>query len=604
VFFRDTTESPTNLVDLQEQDFHSKQTSKPVRITVTFEDLSEEAQKDFRDYYRQGKLIISAEATWDPIAGIGTVKQFGQRMGMAAFKGFFKALGDKKPVSELKDAYESIRKEFPELPKPGPKDAMAEALHEYETNHPQLSESIESEDQFYGISRGTNRLERYIQWVCVPAVKDASTEQVEAKKTALGLLLERTVRCKISFKEPLGNLRKELEAKYAEIIQENQGALSELSKTLTTRLREWSHPDASLELNWQLGSLNIPEPLAQIAAGEGNFAGQLTRFGHGLQRSYLLALLQELSRCDDPSAPKLILACEEPEIYQHPPQARHLADVFTSLSQRNSQVIVCTHSPLFVSGRGVEDVRVVRKDPGGASHVTRVILEDVAARIAEATDEVAAGPAGMILKIEQALQPALNEMFFTPVLILVEGLEDLAYITSYLHLMGLWVDYRRLGCHVVPVGAKSRMIHPLALAKLLAIPTFVVFDSDGHKPDKSGSRLMHERDNKAILSLCSYPQTQPFPSETTWKRDCVIWRSEIRDIVREEIGSTNWDRLQTETRMKYRIDVTDLAKNVLYIAYILGEGWEQNLKSRSLETLCRVIIAFAEAPVGPPPAST
>jgi len=48
--------------------------------------------------------------------------------------------------------------------------------------------------------------------------------------------------------------------------------------------------------------------------------------GHGLQRSYLLALLQELAGSEAPNAPTLILGCEEPELYQHPPQARHLAD--------------------------------------------------------------------------------------------------------------------------------------------------------------------------------------------------------------------------------------------------------------------------------------
>lgn len=107
-------------------------------------------------------------------------------------------------------------------------------------------------------------------------------------------------------------------------------------------------------------SVQVVQPVAGIKTGDGDFIGSLSRMGHGLQRSYLLALLHELASSDAEEAPTLILACEEPELYQHPPQARHLADVFVRLAEGNNQVLVTTHSPLFVSGDGFEDVRLVR----------------------------------------------------------------------------------------------------------------------------------------------------------------------------------------------------------------------------------------------------
>jgi len=66
VFFRYVTDAATNLLVLSKEDFHNKDTGSPVRITVTFSDLSTEAQKDFADYFREGKLIVSAVAEWDP----------------------------------------------------------------------------------------------------------------------------------------------------------------------------------------------------------------------------------------------------------------------------------------------------------------------------------------------------------------------------------------------------------------------------------------------------------------------------------------------------------------------------------------------------------
>lgn len=58
-------------------------------------------------------------------------------------------------------------------------------------------------------------------------------------------------------------------------------------------------------------SVSIQQPLAGIKTGEGDFIGSLSRMGHGLQRSYLLALLQELANSEAPDAPTLILGCEE-----------------------------------------------------------------------------------------------------------------------------------------------------------------------------------------------------------------------------------------------------------------------------------------------------
>ncbi len=79
IFFRDSEHSATNLHALQAKDFHCLDTASPVTITVTFTDLSAEAQEDFKEYYRQGKLIVSAVASYEPVTKTAEVKQYGQR---------------------------------------------------------------------------------------------------------------------------------------------------------------------------------------------------------------------------------------------------------------------------------------------------------------------------------------------------------------------------------------------------------------------------------------------------------------------------------------------------------------------------------------------
>jgi putative ATP-dependent endonuclease of OLD family len=616
VFFQESSHSRVDLLKLDKEDFHHKDTANPIIITVTFENLSAEAQDDLKDYYRQNKLIVSAKAVWNNDDKYAQVLQYGLRLGMEDFKPFFEAEGDGKSVKELKALYANIREKYEDLPAPGTKPQMIEALRAYEAAKPDKCVEIPSEDQFYGISKGVNRLGKYIQWVFIPAVKDASDEELESKKTALGALLERTVRMTVVFKEPLETIRKEAGDKYQKTLTDHQGSLKALSTSLSSKLGQWAHPDTSIDVQWHYDdtSVKVTEPYARVIAGEGAFKGKLTRFGHGMQRSFLLALLEELAE-GAAGGPKLILGCEEPELYQHPPQARHLSSVFQKLATKNSQVIVCTHSPYFVSGREVEDIRSIRPDDGTkcccCHHVT---VDQIAKAVGDARGEAPAKAAGTILKIQQALQPALNEIFFTNVLILVEGLEDVAYITAQLTLMDLWNDFRMYGCHLVAADGKSSIAQPLAIANHLKIPTFVLFDSDGHNdvpdaadtPDKAKAknsrRTKHEKDNTAILKLCGVAAPIPFPADTLWNNNVVMWSSEIGAIVENEVGTAEWQAIGNKVRTDYDIDVGDIKKNSLFIGYRLLEAWGQKKKIPTLEKLCKGIVDFAKSarkPSGP-----
>ena len=593
VFFREFDNVATDLSQLDREDFHQKNTDEPIRITITFTDLSAEAQEDFADYFRQGQLVVSAVATFDEGTGKAEVKQYGQRLGMLALGPFFVALGDGKKVAELKTIYANLRGTYTDLPAPGTKDAMVEALHSYEAERPDQCELIPSPDQFYGFSKGANRLAKHVQWVYVPAVKDPTSEQVEARNSALGKLLARTVRARTNFDEAVKALRGDMQGQYEALLEENQHVLDDISTALQARMCEWAHPDATLRLHWKQDSdksVRVEEPWAHILVGEGDFEGELSRFGHGLQRSYLLALMQELAGTDDAGGPTLILACEEPELYQHPPQARHLAAVLHKLSHGNSQVIVSTHSPLFVSGEGFEDVRMVRKDQGSpCSAVSHMSYAQIARAVAAATGEQLRKPEGSLAKIHQALQPAINEMFFTHRLILVEGLEDAAYLLAYLNLLEKSEDYRRMGCHIVPVNGKSELLQPLVIAKHMGIPTYVVFDADADKPDSNGSRAKHEKDNKALLTLSGRPGENPMPDATFRGAGLTMWHSDIGSVVEADIGKEDWAAFRADADRRYG-HAGGLRENALHIGASLAFAWEAGKRSANLERLCTEIL--------------
>lgn len=595
ILFRQVEDCPTNLTELEEEDFHQKNTADPITITATFSCLSEEAKQDLAHYVRQDKLVLSAQAHFDPNAGKATVEQHGQRLVIPQFRPFFEAEKRKAKAPELKTIYQECKTHFPDLPQATTMATMASSLSTYEEEHPGACELTWSGDQFYGVSRGKNRLEDYVDWVYVAPVKDASSEQLEARNTVLGKLLERTVRSKIDFRDRLDEFRQQWREQYQGMLGDHQQALDDISKALAHRVAEWSHPGASARVEWAQDpekSVSVSDPFAQLIAIEGIFEGRLPRFGHGLQRSYLIAILELLATSDETRAPTLILACEDPEIYQHPPQAAHLSTVLQTLSQGNSQVIVCTHSPHFVSGKGFEDVRMTRKEDGQCV-VSRATYKDVGKAVAKATGKQPAEPEAQLAKIHQALQPSLNELFFTPRPILVEGLEDVAYITTYLQLMELWDEYRRYGCHMIRTDGKSHMIQPLAVANCLGMPAYAVFDADA-EDDRNGTKKKHAKDNKAILTLCGVDDPKPFPEATFWGERATMWRNEIGDVVRDEIGEAEWQSHRAQADKEYG-RAGDLHKNVLHIATSLTLAWNDARKSESLMRLCRKLIDFGKS---------
>lgn len=593
ILFRDSTGTSTDVTLLSEQDFHNKDTQKPIRVTATFCDLSAAAKEDFKDYVRQNKLVILAEASFDKTSGTASVKQHGIRTGMAEFAIYFEAESRGALAPELKEIFADLREQFHDVAHGTTKDAMRHALRDFENAHPERCVLLPSEDQFYGISKGANRLAKYIQWIYVPAVKNASDEQQEGKNTALGKLLARTVRATTNFADELEKLKIESFASYKQILDRQQAALTNLEGQLAVRLAEWAHPDASLRLTWLADprkSVQIDEPVARAIAGEGGFEGDIARFGHGLQRSYLLALLQVLASSADEDAPTLILGCEEPELYQHPPQARHLADVLQSLAEKNSQILITTHNPLFVSGEFFEQVRLVRKDIATrVSDVKHIQASVVASRLSAARGKPALKPMGQMAKLHQLLQPSLNEMFFAPRIIFVEGLEDLAYINSWMVLTGRWEEFRKGGFHVVPTYCKSNLAQPLIIAKSLEIPCYLIFDADSNDERNKDT---HKADNCTLLNLVDGDPENPFPAETIITNRYTVWST---NFGAEFSGSFDPDYLKTlNNRASAALgNAGGLEKNSLYIAQKLEFALQDGARPTCLEKLCENILALS-----------
>lgn len=591
IFFRE--QSNTTAVDsLVEGDFHKNNVSLPIEITVTFTDFEERAAVDLADYARGGELIVSAKAKWDEAKRSAPVIQYGSRLGILALADFFTVF-DSGTAAEVNAAFERAIALFPGISSPTgrSKDAKKAAIRAFELDpaNADLLTPIESKDQFYGFAGGS-KLKPFIQWVYVPAVKDASEEQSESRDSALGRLLARTVRAQVNFKDKVAAIQEEARKQYQDLLGQNRKELDQLAKSLTDRMSQWSHPDVELALNWVGGNIDIREPTASVVAGEHGFKGDLARFGNGFQRSYLLALLQELASLDVGEAPTLALGIEEPELFQHPPQARHLAQVLEDLSIQNSQVVLTTHSPYFVRGSKFEDIRMIRKDPSnGISKIQALTFEDFANRFAASAEEVVQREEAVEVQLNEVLRGQINELFFATKLVLVEGQEDVAHIMTWMALTGRLSHWRSAGLHIVSVDGKRNMARPLIVSSALGIPCYVVFDSDGN----SKHRPEHVRDNGRILRLLGREKNDIFPDSTVWGGNFTQWKESLSDEIEKELKASMGDGKYMELIERTRVScglAPSLDKNSSFIQRKLMACLDAGHRPASLDTLCQEIL--------------
>ena len=489
------------------------------------------------------------------------------------------------------------RERYPDLPPPSAMAAMQNALREFEEANPSLCEEVESGSQFYGWSKGANLLGKYIQWVYLPAVKDPSDEQDEQKNTALGSLLQRSIRSEVDFTEPLEELRISATEEYRKLIDAKNSVLDDIAGRIEAQLQSWAHPGARVELNWHFDdqkSVSVADPFARVKVGEGRFLGEIVRAGHGLQRSFLVSLLQVLADSEESDRPTLLLGFEEPELYQHPPQAKHLATLLESLSLSDTQVVATTHSPYFVSSKGYENVRLVTADNDTcASSIHQFTYMQLSTALAEALGDAPQQPSELMASVQQIMQPSQTELFFCKVPVLVEGPEDVAFLSVYMQKKGLWNEFRRLGCHFIPCIGKTNMSRPLAIAKGLGMQPFVVFDGDCDKATGKAN-CQQKRDNGCILKLMG-SDAAPVQDENLFSDNFVMWKTRILDEIREYIGGSLWDEKEQKAREIYKLQSGVNRKNPVLVSATTELLLEENTDLMPLEKTVDALIKFANA---------
>lgn len=497
----------SNAKTLDADDHFGRNTSNAVEIELTFSELNPQELETFGSRVRDGRLTVTRVFDGSLSGGryFGSVPQNLDFVPIRANATAGPKLAAYRALRNGNAAYSGV------LPAVSSATAAEEAMSAWEAEHPEALVLQPDDGQFFGFQNaGRGALKRHTSFVFIPAVREASADAADGKSSAIGQLLELVVRSAILQRQDVVQFKNDMTARYQELVApENMPELGLLAGRLTTDLKGL-YRDAEVGLAWRaVAEFPVPLPVADVSLSDDGFGGPVDRQGHGLQRAFVFTLLQHLAKtsvppaeivepvADEhagapaiaPQAPGLILAIEEPELYQHPTKQRHFTTVLRGLSNGTlpgvdspTQVMFGSHSPMFVALDKADEIRLVRRMDCEDSEFKQCELRSldlgaVASQLAAAWQKnpdtytaATLAPRLHILGVE------LAEGFFANGVVLVEGRSDKAMLYASAKLLGK--SFEEAGIAVLSAEGKGNLDKPYAIFRALGIPTYVLWDCD------------------------------------------------------------------------------------------------------------------------------
>jgi hypothetical protein len=588
-------------------------------ITVVFRDLSVSAKELFSSYIQNDELVVTRVIALS--SGKIAAKYHGVTLKHEAFQG----VREIASAVDLKKAYADLRAsaEYAALPAVTKKEEALDSLRQWELTHPQLCSHLRDDGQFFGFTEvAQGYLGRYTRMIRIPAVRDAADDVAESRGSPITQLMDLVVRRSLAQREDFVALKADIDAKYREIIDPSKSVeVGALAAALTATLRNFV-PDGGVALSWgRAPALDLALPKAEVRICEDGHLSPIDRTGHGMQRAVIITLLQHLAiQAEQPAAgpagastgdgviesPALLLLLEEPELYQHPNRQRHFASLLARLAAgtvpggaTRTQVMYCTHSPLFVGLDRFDHIRLLRKiavagKAAKAVSIAAVPLDAIAKELWNNTDKKAPPYSASTLRprLAAVMTPWVNEGFFAEVVVLVEGEGDRAVLLAVADYLGL--DYEAAGVSIVPCMGKPNLDRPLLIFRALGIPVYVMWDSDQGGDDSKPEQ------NRALLRLLGRKE-EDWPSFIDERAACLA--TNLEKTLAAELGAAVWSEHLTAAAEDTGLSAKQAKKNPIALRSIIAKAKAAGSGSPTLEEIVARVWALRPAPVSVTPGS-
>lgn len=376
----------------------------------------------------------------------------------------------------------------------------------------------------------------------------------------------------------------EFNKKFKEERLKDKFSLSSFEKEVNENLKEWN---VKFDVNINpIDPGNIIKSLISYSFIDNIINGKMDTYlyGQGLQRHLIYTLIRLSSKYKDEKtkvkkasfSPDLTLILfEEPEAFLHPNQQEILNTSLQNLSEEdNQQVLITTHSPIFVS-KNIEDViNLIRlnKDNNGVTKVFQlsddskknILLEnDSLVKFLEKKSKDSSVPENIrndIVKkylnpedIEERIEKESiryvlwldserSSAFFAERVLICEGATEKTFI-EYL-MKNKWNELLKSKIYVLDAMGKSNIHRYMNLFKELGIRHSVLFDEDSNG---SIFRLLNDfirqQKNEYTIKIDSFKDdiesffgVEPLPRNKKYKKPLyLLWKYRNNEIYEGKI---------------------------------------------------------------------
>ncbi|MFT2750290.1 ATP-dependent nuclease [Clavibacter sp. Sh2036] len=464
-----------------------KESSGTISITVTFKDLTARDRSILTERYAPSHASTFAlRREWSAVSGD---RLSGASAGYPEFAPIKELLDG--PANTVKEKYNEIKTQLAEqgveLPTAATKPKIVTALNEWEAAHQdQLVPQFVTDTQLFGFA-GQGELSKIFTYVFVDADLRATDETEDSSKTILGKLLSRALD-RTAADTALAALADEVTEAHDKINAEHLGPkLKDISAKLTEGINRFT-AGRKLVLRPQGSLYSPPKAKVDVRILDQLVETSLANQGHGFQRAALVASLQVLADYSAGAAEDsvLFLAIEEPELFQHPTQARAFASVLRRLaadSAQRLQIAYATHSLYFVDPFEFHEVRRVTRASDGNFMVSSTTKD----AISRAVSPVMATTWDVNSQWSKLILLDLKEALFASAVVLCEGADDAAVLQGASYHID---DFDVNGVTTTAVRGKTDLFLAESVLSAFSIPTLTIWDNDSNTDKRVEARLI------------------------------------------------------------------------------------------------------------------
>ena len=570
------------------EDFHNKNTGKDIVFEITFNKLSNKEEKQFGNYVQNGELVVRRMFKFNKNTNECTY------YGLKNQNPSFKEIREYSQAIDKKNKYKNLRKEknYSQLPEYTNQDQLNKELDKWELGNPQKCKLDKDDGQYFSFNEKKRvNLGKHIKFLYIPAVRDALVDAGEGNDSTLAVLMNTIIRKDLKLNKKLEKFQTKIEKEYKQIFNDKKSyGILELSNSLTDTLHNYV-PDAKIKLSLNEKNFSVELPSANANLIEDEYESSVDRTGHGLQRAFIMTLLQHLETLDQKEidestsdTPTLVLIIEEPELYQHPDRQRHLFKIYNNLSKKQkskekfqTQIVYSTHSPYFIKFDQIEQIRILRKEKrnGKKTMVTKIFNtthEKLLKQLKNHNKKYNMRNIGYQLqKIETSW---INEGFFAKKVVLVEGETDRAAILGAAEVLETKLEGN--GISVIPCKGKDNLNEPTIIFKAFKIPTYLIWDNDEKKYEsKEDGKKINEHNikddikkNRKLLKLCNAKE-EDFPSHIESNHACLD--VDLETVLKKEINLEKYKEILTKCADNYNLDKSQVSKNPIIVRAMMNE---------------------------------